>query len=75
MQKLQDALASKDAPLALCTWRMEQREKRPLREQVRDVVEVCLEVRSGPAPGPLRKCHVVDQKLATSEDTSKQSSY
>ena len=43
LQKLQDALVSKDPPLALCTWRLEQREKRPLREQVRDTVEVCLE--------------------------------
>lgn len=36
---------AKDAPLTLCTWRMEQRERRPLKEQVRDNVEVCLEVR------------------------------
>ena len=41
----QDALVAKDAPLTLCTWRMEQRERRPLKEQVRDNVEVCLEVR------------------------------
>ena len=41
--QLEAALASKEAPLALCAWRMEQREKRPLREQVRDTVEVCLE--------------------------------
>ena len=41
--KLQEALAAKDPPLALVMWRMEQREKRPLREQVRDTVEVCLE--------------------------------
>lgn len=40
---LQSSLLAKDAPLALCTWRMEQREKRPLREQVRDTVEVALE--------------------------------
>ena len=40
----QDALVAKDAPLTLCTWRMEQRERRPLKEQVRDGVEVCLEV-------------------------------
>ncbi|CAJ1401656.1 unnamed protein product [Effrenium voratum] len=44
LQKLEEALAAKEAPLALCTWRMEQRERRPLREQVRDTVEVCLEV-------------------------------
>ena len=28
-----------EAPLSLCSWRMEQRERRPLREQVRDTVE------------------------------------
>lgn len=44
LQKLEEALAAKEAPLALCMWRMEQRERRPLREQVRDTVEVCLEV-------------------------------
>ena len=44
LMKLQEALAAKDPPLALVMWRMEQREKRPLREQVRDTVEVCLEV-------------------------------
>jgi len=43
-EKLEQALAAKDAPLQLCTWRMEQRERRPLREQVRDAVEVALEV-------------------------------
>eukprot|EP00439_Symbiodinium_sp_Y106_P081264 s42_g20.t1 len=55
LHKLEEALAAKEgsgsykisfreAPLALCMWRMEQRERRPLREQVRDTVEVCLEV-------------------------------
>lgn len=38
-----NALRCKDAPLALCLWRMEQREKRPLREHVRDHVELALE--------------------------------
>lgn len=33
-------LSIQDAPLILCSWRMEQRERRPLREQVRDHVEV-----------------------------------
>lgn len=40
---LEKALADKDAPMQLCLWRLEQREKRPLREQVRDVVEIGLE--------------------------------
>eukprot|EP00811_Abedinium_folium_P033364 NODE_6333_length_1681_cov_8.750322.p1 GENE.NODE_6333_length_1681_cov_8.750322~~NODE_6333_length_1681_cov_8.750322.p1 ORF type:complete len:447 (+),score=147.75 NODE_6333_length_1681_cov_8.750322:156-1496(+) len=40
---LEVAHRAKDAPLELCHWRMEQREKRPLREQVRDVVELALE--------------------------------
>lgn len=44
---LQDALVAKEAPLTLCTWRMEQRERRPLKEQVRDGVEVCLEADGG----------------------------
>eukprot|EP00440_Ansanella_granifera_P066686 gb/GFBE01072320.1/.p1 GENE.gb/GFBE01072320.1/~~gb/GFBE01072320.1/.p1 ORF type:complete len:456 (+),score=118.07 gb/GFBE01072320.1/:1-1368(+) len=44
LAKLEEALAAKEAPLALCMWRMEQRERRPLREQVRDAVEVSLEV-------------------------------
>eukprot|EP00928_Gymnodinium_smaydae_P070569 TRINITY_DN54379_c0_g1_i1.p1 TRINITY_DN54379_c0_g1~~TRINITY_DN54379_c0_g1_i1.p1 ORF type:complete len:493 (+),score=122.89 TRINITY_DN54379_c0_g1_i1:89-1480(+) len=40
---LEAAFQAKDAPLQLCMWRMEQREKRPLREQVRDNVETSLE--------------------------------
>lgn len=44
LEKLEQNLAAKDAPLQLCMWRMEQRERRPLREQVRDAVEVSLEV-------------------------------
>lgn len=44
LEKLEQNLAAKEAPLQLCTWRMEQRERRPLREQVRDTVEVSLEV-------------------------------
>lgn len=35
---------AKETPMSLCTWRMEQRERRPLREQVRDAVEVALEM-------------------------------
>eukprot|EP00928_Gymnodinium_smaydae_P006841 TRINITY_DN1243_c0_g1_i1.p1 TRINITY_DN1243_c0_g1~~TRINITY_DN1243_c0_g1_i1.p1 ORF type:complete len:481 (-),score=77.93 TRINITY_DN1243_c0_g1_i1:182-1477(-) len=41
--RLEMALRDKDAPLQLCMWRMEQRERRPLREQVRDDVELALE--------------------------------
>lgn len=74
LQKLQDALVSKDPPLALCTWRLEQREKRPLREQVRDTVEVCLEVEKASlmdAQRRLKECikktqatiNALDQKL------------
>ena len=40
---LEAARKAKDAPLELCTWRMEQREKRPLRELVRDSAELALE--------------------------------
>lgn len=41
--QLEAAHRAKDAPIELCKWRMEQRERRPLREQVRDVVELALE--------------------------------
>jgi chromosome segregation ATPase len=41
--QLLQALRAKDPPLSLCAWRMEQREKRPLREHVRDHVEMALE--------------------------------
>lgn len=37
------ALKAKEGPVSLCAWRMEQREKRPLREHVRDHVELALE--------------------------------
>lgn len=42
-EHLQKALIAKEPPLALCLWRMELREKRPLREHVRDHVELALE--------------------------------
>lgn len=37
------ALKAKEVPYALCAWRMGQRERRPLRENVRDPVAVALE--------------------------------
>eukprot|EP00927_Polykrikos_kofoidii_P082698 TRINITY_DN8286_c1_g1_i1.p1 TRINITY_DN8286_c1_g1~~TRINITY_DN8286_c1_g1_i1.p1 ORF type:complete len:476 (+),score=80.17 TRINITY_DN8286_c1_g1_i1:103-1530(+) len=43
LNDLQNANTSFDGPLQLCVWRMRQREQRPLREQVRDIVEVALE--------------------------------
>jgi len=43
LAQLETARRAKEPPLNLCTWRMEQREKRPLREQVRDGVELGLE--------------------------------
>lgn len=43
LETLEAAHRAKEAPLQLCIWRLEQREKRPLREQVRDNVEVALE--------------------------------
>lgn len=43
LQQLQMAYHAKNAPIALCAWRMEQRQKRPLREHVRDQVEIALE--------------------------------
>jgi chromosome segregation ATPase len=41
--QLEAGLRAKEAPLQLNMWRMEQRERRPLREQVRDAVELALE--------------------------------
>lgn len=46
-QQLLQALRGKETPLTLCTWRLEQREKRPLREHVRDFVEIALEEEKG----------------------------
>jgi chromosome segregation ATPase len=40
---LEAALRAQDQPLQVCMWRMASRERRPLRELVRDVVEVALE--------------------------------
>lgn len=40
---LEAAHRAKDPQIQLCQWRMEQRERRPLREQVRDQTEVTLE--------------------------------
>lgn len=55
LQKLEQALVVKDSPLHLCQWRMEQREHRPLREQVRDSVEVSLEVEKATLSDAQRK--------------------
>jgi chromosome segregation ATPase len=52
---LEEALRAKDAPMQLCTWRMHQREGRPLREQVRDVVEMALEQEKETIAGTQRK--------------------
>jgi len=41
--QLEAAYTAKTAPIKLCAWRMEQRQKRPLREHVRDQVEIALE--------------------------------
>lgn len=43
LAKLEAARRAKDGPLQLCTWRMEQRDKRPLQELVRDNAELALE--------------------------------
>lgn len=43
LAQLEAALRAKDPPMQLCLHRMEQRERRPLREQVRDTPEVALE--------------------------------
>jgi hypothetical protein len=41
--ELQAASRATEGPFRLCTWRMGQREKRPLREHIRDRVSVALE--------------------------------
>ncbi|CAK9065837.1 Hypothetical protein (Fragment), partial [Durusdinium trenchii] len=51
-----------DAPLILCSWRMEQRERRPLREQVRDHVEVSLETEKAALLDSQRRLQDVIQK-------------
>lgn len=43
LSQLASARQAKDGPMDLCKWRMQQRERRPLREQVRDNVELALE--------------------------------
>lgn len=40
---LEQAHRAKEAPLQLCTWRLDQREKRPQREHIRDHFELSLE--------------------------------
>mmetsp|Transcript_19175 Transcript_19175/g.43617 ORF Transcript_19175/g.43617 Transcript_19175/m.43617 type:complete len:448 (-) Transcript_19175:148-1491(-) len=43
LAQLEAAHRAKDPKIQLCLWRLEQREKRPLREQVRDNTELTLE--------------------------------
>lgn len=43
LNALEQAHQAKNAPLQLCTWRMDQRAKRPQREQIRDPFEIALE--------------------------------
>jgi len=43
LAQLVTARSVKEPPLQLCQWRMQERERRPLREQVHDHVEVALE--------------------------------
>jgi len=43
LASLEAAHRAKDPQIQLCQWRMEQRERRPLREQVRDPTETTLE--------------------------------
>mmetsp|Transcript_99568 Transcript_99568/g.257292 ORF Transcript_99568/g.257292 Transcript_99568/m.257292 type:complete len:466 (+) Transcript_99568:195-1592(+) len=43
LASVEAALRAKEPRLQLCVWRIAQRERRPLREQVRDSVEVALE--------------------------------
>mmetsp|Transcript_130421 Transcript_130421/g.363375 ORF Transcript_130421/g.363375 Transcript_130421/m.363375 type:complete len:448 (+) Transcript_130421:113-1456(+) len=43
LAQLEAAVRAKDPPMQLCLHRMEQRERRPLREQVRDNPEIALE--------------------------------
>lgn len=43
LAQVEAAHRAKEAPLNLCTWRIDQRERRPMRELVRDNVELSLE--------------------------------
>lgn len=50
---LEEAHNAKNAPLQLCSWRMDQRAKRPHRELIRDAFEIALEDEKD----MLVKCH------------------
>merc|ERR1719162_541643 len=43
LAQLEVAYSGKAMPIKMCAWRMEQRQKRPLREHVRDEVEIALQ--------------------------------
>jgi len=43
LAQLEVAYSGKAMPIKMCAWRMEQRQKRPLREHVRDQVEIALD--------------------------------
>lgn len=43
LAQLEVAYSAKQLPIKMCAWRMEQRQKRPLREHVRDQVEIALD--------------------------------
>jgi len=43
LAQVEAAHQAKEAPLNTCSWRIDQRERRPLREQVRDPPEIALE--------------------------------
>jgi len=62
LQLLEAAHRAKDAPMQLNFWRMEQREKRPLREQVRDFVETTLEEEKHVLVDTQRKLHEAIRK-------------
>lgn len=52
---LERAYFEKNEPIKLCAWRMEQRQKRPLREHVRDEVENALQDEQGALAESQRK--------------------
>lgn len=55
LQELEAALRAKEMPLRLCTWREEQREKRPKRERMRDAVAPMLEAEKSNLFGSQKK--------------------
>jgi len=70
-ENLEGARKSFDLPLEVCAWRLEQRSKRPLCEQVRDVVEVALDAEKAAHRDMLLKVTEAQQRTKRESDKLK----